>query len=144
MFTYENQDCHSLFTGFLVLFLTSCSEIIDTNAKELKANVWVENDDDNLNCKLQFIDDKGKFTLQDKKDNQSYIITGVTVVNENDFTINHRETLSKYIFKYKINNDSVKITYESKSITLKNYIKINEKIPIIPILIRKIVFLRVA
>ena len=77
--------------AFLVLFLTSCSEIIDTNAKELKANVWVENDDDNLNCKLQFIDDKGKFTLQDKKDNQSY----------------------------KINNDSVKITYESKSITLK-------------------------
>ena len=26
--------------AFLVLFLTSCSEIIDTNAKELKANVW--------------------------------------------------------------------------------------------------------
>ena len=98
--------------AFLVLFLTSCSEIIDTNAKELKANVWVEKDDDNLNCKLQFIDDKGKFTLQDKKDNKSYIITGVTVVTENDFTINHRETLSKY-------NDSVKITYESKSITLK-------------------------
>ena len=88
--------------AFLVLFLTSCSEIIDTNAKELKANVWVEKDDDNLNCKLQFIDDKGKFTLQDKKDNKSYIITGVTVVTENDFTINHRETLSKYIFKYKI------------------------------------------
>lgn len=104
--------------AFLVLFLTSCSEIIDTNAKELKANVWVENDD-NLNCKLQFIDDKGKFTLQDKNNNQSYIITGVTVVTENDFTINHKETLSKYIFKYKINNDSVKITYESKSITLK-------------------------
>jgi hypothetical protein len=34
--------------AFLVLFLTSCSEIIDKNAKELKANVWVENDDDNL------------------------------------------------------------------------------------------------
>lgn len=105
--------------AFLVLFLTSCSEIIDTNAKELKANVWVEKDDDNLNCKLQFIDDKGKFTLQDKNNNQNYIITGVTVVNENDFTINDKGTLSKYIFKYKINNDSVKITYESKSITLK-------------------------
>lgn len=105
--------------AFLVLFLTSCSEIIDTNAKELKANVWVEKDDDNLNCKLQFIDDKGKFTLQDKNNNQNYIITGVTIVNENDFTINDKGTLSKYIFKYKINNDSVKITYESKSITLK-------------------------
>lgn len=105
--------------AFLVLFLTSCSEIIDTNAKELKANMWVEKDDDNLNCKLQFIDDKGKFTLQDKNNNQNYIITGVTVVNENDFTINDKGTLSKYIFKYKINNDSVKITYESKSITLK-------------------------
>ncbi len=105
--------------AFLVLFLTSCSEIIDTNAKELKANMWVEKDDDNLNCKLQFIDDKGKFTLQDKNNNQNYIITGVTIVNENDFTINDKGTLSKYIFKYKINNDSVKITYESKSITLK-------------------------
>lgn len=118
--------------AFLVLFLTSCSEIIDTNAKELKANVWVENDDDNLNCKFQFIDDKGKFTLQDKKDNKSYIITGVTVVTENDFTINHRETLSKYIFKYKINNDSVKITYESKSITLKKLHKNKWKNPYNP------------
>lgn len=118
--------------AFLVLFLTSCSEIIDTNAKELKANVWVEKDDDNLNCKLQFIDDKGKFTLQDKKDNKSYIITGVTVVTENDFTIKHRETLSKYIFKYKINNDSVKITYESKSITLKKLHKNKWKNPYNP------------
>ena len=117
--------------AFLVLFLTSCSEIIDTNAKELKANMWVEKDDDNLNCKLQFIDDKGKFTLQDKKDNKSYIITGVTVVNENDFTINDKGTLSKYIFKYKINNDSVKITYESKSITLKKLHKNKWKNPYI-------------
>lgn len=31
-----------------------------------------------------------------------------------------------------------------KVLHLKNYIKMNEKIPIIPILIRKIVFLRVA
>ena len=76
--------------AFLVLFLTSCSEIIDTNAKELKANVWVEKDDDNLNCSLQFIDDKVKFTFQDKKDDKIYIITGITVVNENDFTINHK------------------------------------------------------
>lgn len=118
--------------AFLVLFLTSCSEIIDTNAKELKANVWVENDDDNLNCKLQFIDDKGKFILQDKNNNQNYIITGVTVVNENDFTINDKGTLSKYIFKYKINNDSVKITYESKSITLKKLHKNKWKNPYNP------------
>lgn len=53
--------------AFLVLFLTSCSEIIDTNAKELKANVWVEKDDDNLNCKLQFIDDKGKLLCKIKR-----------------------------------------------------------------------------
>lgn len=105
--------------AFFTLFLTSCSEIIDTNAKELKANVWVENDKDNLDCKLQFIDDKGKFILKDKKDNKSYIITGITVVTENDFTINDKGTLSKYIFKYKINNDSVKITYNSKNITLE-------------------------
>lgn len=118
--------------AFLVLFLTSCSEIIDTNAKELKANVWVEKDDDNLNCKLQFIDDKGKFILQDKNNNQNYIITGVTVVNENDFTINDKGTLSKYIFKYKINNDSVKITYESKSITLKKLHKNKWKNPYNP------------
>lgn len=117
--------------AFLVLFLTSCSEIIDTNAKELKANMWVEKDDDNLNCKLQFIDDKGKFILQDKNNNQNYIITGVTVVNENDFTINDKGTLSKYIFKYKINNDSVKITYESKSITFKKLHKNKWKNPYI-------------
>lgn len=105
--------------AFFTLFLTSCSEIIDTNAKELKTNVWVENDKDNLDCKLQFIDDKCKLTLKDKKDNKSYIITGITVVTENDFTINDKGTLSKYNFKYKINDDSVKITYNSKNITLE-------------------------
>ena len=104
--------------AFLVLFLTSCSEIIDTNAKELKSNIWVENNDDNLKGRLEFENDKCKFTLQDKQNKKNYIVTGVTVVNENDFTINDKETLSKYNFRYKINNDQVKITYESKSIEL--------------------------
>lgn len=105
--------------SFVVMFLTSCSEVIDTNAKELKNSVWVEKDEDNYDCKLEFVNDKGKFTITDKSNKKEYIFTGVTVVGEDDFTINDKGTLSKYTFKYKLDDNSVKITYGNKKITLE-------------------------
>lgn len=104
--------------AFIVMFFTSCSEVVDTNAKELKSNVWIEKDKDNYGCKLEFVNDKGKFIITDKNNKKEYVFTGVTVVGEDNFTINDIGTLSKYKFNYKLDDSSVKITYGNKNITL--------------------------
>ncbi len=107
------------FLAFSFMFLCSCSEIIDTPAKELRAYSWEEKSDDDITLSLSFKDDDGVLKIKDKEENKEYEITGTTIVTDKEIKITDINTLTDYSFNYALKGDSVKLAYNGKTLTLE-------------------------
>lgn len=110
-----------------MMFLTSCSEIADTNARELRNASWVQKDNNNLSLSLSFENDDGILTVKDKENKKDYVITGTTIVDENSLLIKDNSTLTDYKFNYKIKGKSVKLIFDEKTVKLKRVNNTHQK-----------------
>lgn len=113
--------------AFFMMFLTSCSEIADTNARELRSASWVQKDNNNLSLSLSFENDDGILTVKDKEKKKDYVITGTTTVDENSLIIKDISTLTDYKFNYKIKGKSVKLIFDEKSVNLNKVNNTHQK-----------------
>lgn len=113
--------------AFFMMFLTSCSEIADTNARELRSASWVQKDNNNLSLSLSFENDDGILTVKDKEKKKDYVITGTTTVDENSLIIKDISTLTDYKFNYKIKGKSVKLIFDEKSVKLNKVNNTHQK-----------------
>lgn len=113
--------------AFFMMFLTSCSEIADTNARELRNASWVQKDNNNLSLSLSFENDDGILTVKDKENKKDYVITGTTIVDENSLLIKDNSTLTDYKFNYKIKGKSVKLIFDEKTVKLKRVNNTHQK-----------------
>lgn len=107
------------FLSFSVLTLSSCSEISNTNAKELRSSNWQQSSDDHLQLSLSFKNDDAVLKVYDIEKKSEYKITGTTIVTDENITINDNTTLSNYSFNYSIYGDKVELNYKGKNLELK-------------------------
>ncbi len=103
--------------AIIIMFFCSCSQTVDTPARVVRSNVWTENSKNNVNISLRFKNDNAVLNILDEKNNKS-VITGITLVTDDEISITDQATLTEYTFKYTLSGDSIKIKYNNKVLKL--------------------------
>lgn len=104
--------------SLISLFMTSCSQVTDAPAEELRAASWEEKTKDDVTLSLCFKNDDAILWIKDNKNNKKYKISGTTIVTNREIHITDIETLSCYDFTYILYGDRVELIYNNKKIEM--------------------------
>lgn len=95
---------------------TSCSEVPTNIADEIRLNKWSLCADNQIT--LSFNDDIGKLSFVSKNKNNNLLIKGVAFIDSEQIMIVDESDNEKYIFKYKLKDNKLKLIFDNGKIAL--------------------------
>lgn len=103
----------------LVIMLSSCTQIIDNYADEIRLNKWSAELENENSVTLKFKEDNAVFEVV-SKDKQSCVkLKGLCIIDKSNIMISDKYDGQNYIFSYKLKDNRLKLTYNDGTITLK-------------------------
>lgn len=99
------------------LFLFGCVRVIRDASDELTLNVWGKTLDGGVAVSLHFEDDNAVFSVV-TDDGKERTLSGLCVLDTEEFVILDEETENNYPFSYVVHGDSLELTYGGSTLLL--------------------------
>lgn len=107
---------------FVVTMLCGCTQIINSQADELKAYTWVAENENGTTITLSFDINYAEMNFYGKDEITTTQISGSCIVSENGFIITETTIGEILYFGYTISGDIATITYMEQEIQFKKAI----------------------
>ncbi len=100
------------------VLLSGCRRVVTDCSDELTMHLWQGEYDNGMSVSLSFDDDDAtlSLSLSDGRENR---INGLCVLDLEQFVIIDDDTSESFSFGYTVHGDSVDITYDDASLSLK-------------------------
>lgn len=107
-----------LITIIIMLFLTSCTQVVKSPADEVRMNRWSTELGSGSVVTLSFKDDTGELIIDGKGNAPKTSIKGLAVIDNSLIMLYDKAEREPYYFKYKIKNNTLILKYNKDSIVL--------------------------
>lgn len=102
----------------LTVLFSSCTQTVENVYDEIKLNSWNLTTDYGKKVTLTFEDDVAFFKIQSEEKATDVQIKGLCVIDNEYITIFDQNDKESYMFKYKLKNNKLTLSYYDNKITL--------------------------